>query len=137
MYWLHASRIMWSLYARCAALKKPGDIFVEFKISSIVAVVTDKLTFRMSPGRIQRKTRCMGPYAGVDYNLTLCPLQSRLQHIYPGLGNPMPQSTLSPSQGLRIWPLTSRSLTGRGIRKTGLLPSPDPKILSMSENGYS
>ncbi len=21
-------------------------------------------------------------YAGVDYNLTLCPLQSRLQHIY-------------------------------------------------------
>jgi hypothetical protein len=24
----------------------------------------------------------MGPYAGVDYNLTLCPLQSRLQHIY-------------------------------------------------------
>ncbi len=24
------------------------------------------------------------PYAGVDYNLTLCPPQSRLQHIYPG-----------------------------------------------------
>ncbi len=26
----------------------------------------------------------VGPYAGVDYNLTLrvCPLQSRLQHIY-------------------------------------------------------
>ncbi len=24
------------------------------------------------------------PYAGVDYNLTLCPLQSRLQHIYHG-----------------------------------------------------
>ncbi len=24
----------------------------------------------------------MGPYAGVDYNLTLCALQSRLQHIY-------------------------------------------------------
>jgi hypothetical protein len=24
----------------------------------------------------------MGPYAGVDNNLTLCPLQSRLQHIY-------------------------------------------------------
>jgi hypothetical protein len=23
----------------------------------------------------------MGPYAGVDYILTLCPLQSRLQHI--------------------------------------------------------
>ncbi len=26
----------------------------------------------------------MGPYAGVGYNLTLCPLQSRLQHIYHG-----------------------------------------------------
>ncbi len=24
----------------------------------------------------------MGPYAGVDYNLTLCSLQNRLQHIY-------------------------------------------------------
>jgi hypothetical protein len=24
----------------------------------------------------------MDPYAGVDYNLTLCALQSRLQHIY-------------------------------------------------------
>ncbi len=35
-------------------------------------------------GRIQRKTWSMGPYAGVDYNFTLCPLQSRLQHIYHG-----------------------------------------------------
>jgi hypothetical protein len=26
----------------------------------------------------------MGPYAGVDYNLTVCPLQSQLQHIYHG-----------------------------------------------------
>ncbi len=26
----------------------------------------------------------MEPYAEVDYNLTLCPLQSRLQHIYHG-----------------------------------------------------
>jgi hypothetical protein len=26
----------------------------------------------------------MGPYARVDYNLPLCPLQSRLQHIYHG-----------------------------------------------------
>jgi hypothetical protein len=35
----------------------------------------------------------MGPYAGVDYNLTLCPLQSRLQLIYHG--QPMPESTLT------------------------------------------
>ncbi len=54
----------------------------------------------------------MGPYAGVDYNLTLRPLQSRLQHNYHGhfFGQPyarvdlkpMPESTLSPSQGR--WP---------------------------------
>jgi hypothetical protein len=42
--------------------------------------------------RIQRKTWCIGPYAGVDYNLTLCLLQRRLQF---NMGNPMPESTLS------------------------------------------
>jgi hypothetical protein len=48
------------------------------------------------------------PSAGVDYNLTLCPLQGRLQHIYRGqpyarVGlNPMPESTLSARQGLWI-----------------------------------
>jgi hypothetical protein len=47
----------------------------------------------------------MGPYAGVDYNLTLCPLQSRLQHIYHGQSyarvdlNPLPESTLAPQSG--------------------------------------
>ncbi len=30
--------------------------------------------------RIQRKTWCIGPYAGVDYNPTLC----RFQHMYHG-----------------------------------------------------
>jgi len=54
---------------------------------------------------------CIGPYAGVDYNLMSYPLQSRLQHIYNGQTyarvdlNPMPESTLLPSQGLRIWPM--------------------------------
>jgi hypothetical protein len=44
----------------------------------------------------------LGPYAGVDYILTLC----RLQHIYHGQLyvrvdlNTMPESTLSPSQRL-------------------------------------
>jgi hypothetical protein len=48
----------------------------------------------------------MGPYAVADYNLILC----RLQYIYHGQPyarvdhNPMPESTLSPSQGLWIWP---------------------------------
>ncbi len=41
----------------------------------------------------------MGPYAGVDYNLNLCPLQSRLQNIYHGQPyarvdlNSVPEST--------------------------------------------
>jgi hypothetical protein len=51
-------------------------------------------------GRIQSKTWFMRPYVGVDYNLSLCPLQSRLQRIYHG--NPMPEPTLSPSQGLGL-----------------------------------
>jgi hypothetical protein len=41
-------------------------------------------TNRQIKGRIQRKTWCTGPYAGVDYNLTLCRLQSRLKHMYHG-----------------------------------------------------
>jgi hypothetical protein len=42
----------------------------------------------------------MGPYAEVDYNLALCPLQNRLQHTYHGQPyvrvylNPMPESRL-------------------------------------------
>jgi hypothetical protein len=60
---------------------------------------------RETRGCIQRETWCMGPYAGVDYNLTLCPLQ----HMYHGRPyarvdlNPLLESTLSSSQGLRIW----------------------------------
>ncbi len=42
--------------------------------------------------------------------LTICSLQNRLQHIYHRQPyarvdlNPMPELTLSPSKGLRIWP---------------------------------
>ncbi len=55
---------------------------------------------------IRRDSWCMGPYAGVDYNHTLC----RLHHNYRWQSyacvdlSPTPESTLSPSQGLRIWP---------------------------------
>ncbi len=50
-----------------------------------------------------KKNMVMGPYAGAP----LCPRQSRLQHIYHGIGqpyarvdlNPMPESTLSPQSG--------------------------------------
>jgi hypothetical protein len=45
----------------------------------------------------------MGPYVGVDYNLTY--VHSRVDANSFTMGNPMPESTLSPSQGLLIWPL--------------------------------
>ncbi len=59
----------------------------------------------------------MGPYAGVDFNLTLCKIQSGLQHIYHGELyarvdlNPMPESTFSPGQGPCIWPLSTARLS--------------------------
>ncbi len=73
---------------------------------------------------IQRQAWCTGPYAGVDYNLTLCQLQSRLQHSLRlslretwcmGIGQPytrvdlypMAESTKSHSQEFGIWPLLS------------------------------
>ncbi len=72
----------------------------------------------LSPNPKKNIVYGMGPYAGVNYNLTLCPPQSRLQHIYHGQPyagaalnpyarvdfNPMPETTLSPSQGLWVWP---------------------------------
>jgi hypothetical protein len=51
----------------------------------------------------------MGPCAGVDYNLTLCSLQSESNTFT--MGNPMQKSTLTLRQsrlyalvGDRIWP---------------------------------
>ncbi len=61
-----------------------------------------KIRFVCNWGRIQRKTWWMEPYAGVDYNLALCPLQSRLQNIYreqPSLS----ESTLTLCQS-RLYP---------------------------------
>jgi hypothetical protein len=56
-------------------------------------------------GRIQRKTWCMGPYAVVDYDLTLSRLQSRLNTF--GMGNPLPGSTLALCQSRvsRLYPV--------------------------------
>ncbi len=72
----------------------------------------------------------MGPYAGVDYNLTLCPPQSRLQHIYDGEPyakldvNPVPESTLSPFRdfgfGLCISVLKLLGLTWKLVRLISL-----------------
>ncbi len=62
----------------------------------------------------------MGPYVGVDYNLTFCPLQNRLQHTNRGQPyvrvdlNPMPDSTLSVNQGLGfgLWCQIKSKTTG-------------------------
>jgi hypothetical protein len=48
------------------------------------SLLFESKTYRIYRGRIQRKTWCMEPYAGVDYNPTLRPLQSQFQHIYHG-----------------------------------------------------
>ncbi len=52
-----------------------------------------------------------------EYNLTLCRLRSRLQQIT--MGNPMPESNLSPSQGQRIpigyWKKCWRRITFKGF----------------------
>jgi hypothetical protein len=48
--------------------------------SSDSELATHLIVLRPNP----KKMWCMRPYAGVDYNLTLCPLQSRLQHVYHG-----------------------------------------------------
>jgi hypothetical protein len=45
----------------------------------------------------------MGPYAGVDYNLTLCPLRSQLHGTHLPLGNPGLESTLTLCQS-RLYP---------------------------------
>jgi hypothetical protein len=64
--------------------------------------IADLVFGSISRGRIQRKIWCLGPFAGVDYNLTFCPLQSGLQHVYHGQSyarvdlNPMPKSAYSP-----------------------------------------
>jgi hypothetical protein len=68
----------------------------------------------------------MEPCAGANYNLTLYPLQSRLQHIYHGQPyarvhlNPMPEpeSTLSHSQGLWIWPQFTQFNWGKWLSYT-------------------
>jgi hypothetical protein len=62
--------------------------YVYFKHSLVN--ISAESTQRSNP---KKKAWCIGPYAGVDYNLTLCPLQSRLQplqHIY--YGQPICQS---------------------------------------------
>jgi hypothetical protein len=50
------------------------------------------------------KTWCMGPFAGVDYYRTLCPFQSRLQHIYLGHGQPYARVDPKPTESVATLP---------------------------------
>jgi hypothetical protein len=54
-------------------------------------------------GQIERKTWCMVPYAGVDYNLTLY-VHSKVDFNTFTMGNPMPESTLSTLCHSRLCP---------------------------------
>ncbi len=72
-------------------------------ISHLELIKFIQITMWATGGQIQIKTWCKRPYAGVDYNLTLYQLQSRLQHmyiVYHGQPyarvdlNPMTESTL-------------------------------------------
>jgi hypothetical protein len=60
--------------------------------------------------QIQRNTLCMGTCAGADYNSPYVDSNTFT------MGNPMLESTLSPSQGFRIWP--QRILSRRQALKT-------------------
>jgi hypothetical protein len=62
-----------------------------------------KLTYSIYFGPEAESKEIHGPYVGVDYNLTYVqstPESTPLKHIYHGI--PMPESTLSSSQGLLI-----------------------------------
>ncbi len=87
--------------------------FLSASWSSMMKIDPDPLVRGMDP-RIRIHTKMswirnsgLGPYyAGVDYNLTLCPLQ----HMYHGHWATLCQSRLYPrSQGLRIWSLGTRA----------------------------
>jgi hypothetical protein len=55
------------------------------------------LVFGSDPEAESKENR---PYAGVDYKHTLCPLQSRLQHMYHVIVQPYARVNCSSSQGL-------------------------------------
>ncbi len=56
----------------------------------------------------------MGRYARVDYNLTICPLLRRLQHLYT-MANPIPELTLTLCQCRLFPPLMDKEL---GVRNS-------------------
>jgi hypothetical protein len=73
---------------------------------------------------------CMGPYAGVDFNLTLRQLQSRLRHIH--YGQPyMPESTLTLCHSRLYYPVRVLKFGLRQeLRSTKLTVRGTPMICS-------
>ncbi len=77
--------------------------FVHTRALKLCTLYIMYFTDRLTRGLMQRKTWCIWPYAGADYNLTL--------HVYPRvdsntftMGNPMPESTLTLCKS-RLYPL--------------------------------
>jgi hypothetical protein len=89
-------------------LTEAGMVLVVFPRVGIKFENSPSQRVARSEAESKEKTWSMGPCGGVDYNLTLCPLQSRLQHTYHEQPyarvnlNSMPESTLFSSQGLLI-----------------------------------
>ncbi len=65
--------------------------FAEARKGQVVFVLSICGVWFTYRGRIQRKTWCMGPYAGVDYTSPY--VHSRVDSNTFTLGNPMPEST--------------------------------------------
>ncbi len=103
--------LMWTKVSRMTLQREKEEKYTLCRIcfpqlkGTLQDVVCVETVFKEKYGVLWYGTLC-----GVDYNLTLCRLQSRLQHIYHGQPyarvniNPMQESTSSPNQGLRILP---------------------------------
>jgi hypothetical protein len=75
----------------------------------------------------------MRPYAGIDYNLTLYPLQNRLQLITMGARvdlKPMPESTVSPQSGTLGLASVSKSAFLPETLRIGW-PRPERQVVAM------
>ncbi len=113
--------------------------FPEKEYINGIAVAVKYKCGNYSWGRIQRKTWRMGPFSGADY-LNLCQLQSRFQHMYHGQPyfrvdlNPVPESTLSSSQRLNIWPQFYLAIPCI-VKKVCDFPVPSPDITNQTLPG--
>ncbi len=78
------------------------DLIQKFQISTemtLGCMAFDPQTFR---GRIQRKTSCVGPYDGADYEPHLTSTPESSSNTFT-MGNPMPESTFTLCQS-RLYP---------------------------------